>query len=342
MRPWSAHTELVKDGVHDSRREEDFPIRNGQRSALDNRVVERFDQILHAGLHMEVPRQKRLCIRDDVFQVLRCEHYRGNELLRVALEPGAAKPDECLLILVKNEAVLRTVDTKLVKRGTHLRRKGEVRGVLVVVGDNHPQLVDNVGFAHAFQEGTDDAMRDYSGRVGGQVLRDPGNPVADDIVQESARQPANPMSLVGEERRGVSGAPKLVAVVALHVYRAGTQKAGLDQRSHASRSVPELIVVPDGDLQRALVPERQQAAGLLFVDRERLLDIDVASPLEAELRDVEMSIGRRRDVNDIGSSFGEELCQVAKMALDGEPLVELPRHQGFTVADADDFAFLDP
>src|SRR5207244_13420323 len=107
MRP--DRTELLKDGVHDSRGKKNFPVRYGHRRALNDRAVERLDQILHAGLHVEVPCQENPHIRDQVPEILLRKYHRWDELLDVALETPASKLDQCLLILIKKKTVFRAI-----------------------------------------------------------------------------------------------------------------------------------------------------------------------------------------------------------------------------------------
>src|SRR6266705_946381 len=113
-------SELIEDGVHDSGGEKNFPVRYGHRRALNDRAVEGLDQILHTGLHVEVPCQERPHVRDQVFEMLLRKYYGGNELLGVALEPPSSKLDQCLLILIKKKTVFRAIHTKLMDRGMHL------------------------------------------------------------------------------------------------------------------------------------------------------------------------------------------------------------------------------
>lgn len=54
----SASAHLLKDGIHDSGREQDFTVRYGDRSIFPDRAVERFDQVLHAGVHVEIAAEK--------------------------------------------------------------------------------------------------------------------------------------------------------------------------------------------------------------------------------------------------------------------------------------------
>src|SRR2546425_4120951 len=54
--------------------------------------------------------------------------HRRDELLSVALEPGAAKLDQCLLILIENQTVVRAVDTKLMELRAHLRGESKIGG----------------------------------------------------------------------------------------------------------------------------------------------------------------------------------------------------------------------
>src|SRR4029077_10879981 len=94
--------ELSKDCVHDSGRKEDFSIRNGRRSVVNDRTVEGLNQTLHAGLHVEVIFQKRSNIRLRVPKILLSKDQRREEFFGIALEPIASYFDQCLLILIQD------------------------------------------------------------------------------------------------------------------------------------------------------------------------------------------------------------------------------------------------
>src|SRR5690348_3195252 len=185
-------------------------------------------------------------------------------------------------------------------------------------------------------------MSDYVVRVACQVLGNPGDAMADNILQQFPWQPADPVALVAEKRSRVPGLSKLIAVITLHVHGLAAQKAALDKTSHTSRCVPELIVMAYGDLQPPLFRDRDQCSGFPLVDCERLLDVDVASPFQAKLGNFEMAFRRRSDVNDIWPGLTKKFCQVAKVPPDREPLVQLPSHQGLPVTDPNDLGPLDP
>src|SRR5216110_11505 len=94
--------------------------RNGYRSCFNDRTVERFDQILHTGVHVEILCQESSDVPDRVFEMLLGEHQGGDELLQMALKSLPTELDHGLLIVIKNKTVLRSIDSKLMKRRTHL------------------------------------------------------------------------------------------------------------------------------------------------------------------------------------------------------------------------------
>src|SRR5438270_5633735 len=110
----------MKDGVHDSGSEQDFAIRNGQGSILTDRTVEGFNQILYAGIHMEVPSQEQSYVSEEVSEMLFRKQHWGNEVVGVTLEFRAPKPEHDFVILIENETILWAVDAKLVKQRAHL------------------------------------------------------------------------------------------------------------------------------------------------------------------------------------------------------------------------------
>ena len=161
-------------------------------------MIEGFDQILHAGLHVEVPRQKCSQICDQVSEMLPCHHDRGNEHLKIAFVSVSSQLDECLCILIQNKTVLRAIDAKLVEVGAHLRGESEIGGRAFLFSNNDSEFIDDFAFAHALKKRTYKAICDYFRRVAAQKLRDSGNAVADNILQQFPRQPPNPMIWVAQ------------------------------------------------------------------------------------------------------------------------------------------------
>src|SRR6266446_6983724 len=139
-------------------------------------------------------------------------------------------------------------------------------------------------------------MRDHFGRLARQELGDPGDPVANEVLQQFPRQPANPMVFVSEKRSRISRSSELVAVRAFHVHRPAAQETTPDKSSHAPSEGAELVVMPRGDLETSCVRECDEPLRLFLKKRERLLQIDVAAGLQTKLRKIEMAFGRRRDV----------------------------------------------
>ena len=77
----------------------------------------------------------------------------------------------------------RTVDTKLTQRRPHLRREGKIGCAALLFTDDHPQLIDDLAFVHPLEERADEAVGNHLRRIAGEELRDPGNTMADEVVQ---------------------------------------------------------------------------------------------------------------------------------------------------------------
>src|SRR2546427_554409 len=138
--------ELLKDRVHDSGGEQNLPIGYRHRRPVGNRTVEGLDQVPHAGVHVKVSCQKSPQVPDGVSDVLFRKYHRRDELVDVARELPAAKLDQCLVILIENQTILGTIDTKLMDRGTYLRGEGEIGRALLFTNED-PEFIDDVGFA---------------------------------------------------------------------------------------------------------------------------------------------------------------------------------------------------
>src|SRR5437016_10574886 len=120
---------------------------------------------------------------------------------------------------------------------------------------------------------------------------------------------------VGEKRPRI-GLTEIVTKMAFHVYRRATQIAATDELSHATRHMAELVVMSGRELQLGLVGECYENVGLLGVDGERLLHVDVGSPLEASLREREVAFRWRRNVDNVWPSLTQEFSEVAEILLD--------------------------
>src|SRR5271157_3577138 len=118
---------------------------------------------------------------------------------------------------------------------------------------------------------------------------------------------------VGKKCSHISGVSEFIAKITFHVNRRPAQVTAPDKCPHVSCRMAELTVMSYCQLEPPLDRKRHEHAGLLGVEREWLLHIDVASPFQAKLGYIEMALRRRRDVNNIGCGVTQEFCQVAKV-----------------------------
>src|SRR5215469_12956153 len=197
--------QLRKNCVHDLDGQKNFAIRNWFSSAFQDGPVERFDQVFHTRLHMEVSGQKSSQIRAEISEVLLGQANRRDKFLSVADISLPAKPDEGLLILIQNQAILLPIDAELMESRSHLRRKSKIGGGAFFVTDDHSQLIDDFAFAPALKSRTGEPKSDHLRRVTGQELRNSGDAMADNIVQQLSGKPANPVVFVTQKRLRVAG-----------------------------------------------------------------------------------------------------------------------------------------
>src|SRR4029077_8738833 len=129
-------------------------VRDGYLRAVQDRTVESLNQILHARRHMEVPAQERPDVPHQVPDMLLRKYHRWNEGLEVAWKLLSAQLDQSLLIRIEHQTVFRAIDTKLMDRGTHLRREREIGcGALLFTHDDS-KFVDDLALAKALEERT--------------------------------------------------------------------------------------------------------------------------------------------------------------------------------------------
>src|SRR6266513_975988 len=110
--------------------------------------------MLHTGCRVEVVGKERPGVSRDVAQMLPGENHRGDDLLAVALEPLTSQLDHRVLIMIKDETVLRAIDTKPMDRGSHLRGEGEIGSRTFRIANDDPEFVDDVAFPHLREKRT--------------------------------------------------------------------------------------------------------------------------------------------------------------------------------------------
>ncbi len=197
---------------------------------------------------MKISLQKSTEIREDVRELLLPQLSWGDEVLGVALQSASAELNERFLIVIKNESVLCAVHAKLMKSRAHLRRKCEIGGGALFITDYDPKFVNDLAFTLAFEKRADEPMRNYVRRICSKVLRDPGNPVANDILQQLSGQSANPMPLITKESACIGRATEFVTVSALHVYWPIAQEAALNKGPHPARHMAKLVIMSRSNL----------------------------------------------------------------------------------------------
>ena len=78
--------------------------------------------------------------------------------------------------------------------------------------------------------------------------------------------------------------------------------------------------MPYRQLEPRLIGKCNKYLGLLRVECDWLLHIDVASPFQAKPSNIEMAFRRRGDVNHVWFGIIQQFRQVSKMFLDLKPL----------------------
>ena len=86
-------------------------------------------------------------------------------MIGVALELRAAKPEHNLVIVIEDETVLGAVDAKLVERGTHLGREGEIGGGPFRIRDDHSKLIHNIFFTSSLEKRAGKPVSNYPNTI---------------------------------------------------------------------------------------------------------------------------------------------------------------------------------
>ena len=164
------------------------------------------------------------------------------------------------------------------------------------------------------------------------------NAMADHVVQQLTGQLAHPVVPVGKDRSQVTGVAEVVGPMTLQVQWTPTEKPLLDKPSHLEHLRRELVIVACGHQTPAALCQLDQRARLIERHREGLLDVDVASMLQAATGEGVVTLRRRGNVHDLRRRGRQQLLDLGKGTLDPKAFRQLLRHQQFAIADGDDAA----
>src|SRR5258706_346459 len=131
---------------------------------------------------MKIGSQKQTQAGCPVSQVLSRKSERGDKLLEIAFVPCASQLDQSLVILVQQKAISRAVNAELMERRAHLRGKSEIRRGAIFLGDDHPELIDDLLLAFSPQGGAHETVRNHLRKISSQKLRNSRNTVTDNVV----------------------------------------------------------------------------------------------------------------------------------------------------------------
>ena len=126
------------------------------------------------------------------------------------------------------------------------------------------------------------------------------------------------------------------------MHRGTTQIPVPNHLSQPPRRVAELVVVARRQFELLPLGQANQFLCLRPVERKRFLDIDATARVQGTPSDLEVTLGRGRDVHDIRPGRVHQLRHITEVFPDMKALGQLPRHQLFPVADAHEFTSSDP
>src|SRR5580704_15319263 len=150
------------------------------------------------------------------------------------------------------------------------------------------------------------------------------------------------MLSVPEQCSRISRTTQVVTVVTFHVHWLPAQVPVRNESPQPSGSVAELVVVAYGQLEPLFLGQVHELLGLVQIEGKWLLDIYVTALLQAKSGDIEVTLRRRRDMDNVRSGLAHKFSQVVKVPFDRESFVELPSHERFPVTDPHDLTIADP
>ena len=140
--------------------------------------------------------QKSFYISPPVAEVLSPKVKGGNELVEIALIIFARGFNQDLMLMIREQGILRPVNPELMQRRVDLGRKGEISRCPMAVGYDYTEFIDNVGFPDTFKKAAGKSQRNHRYLFIGQIFDNFADSVADYVLQQSSRQTARPMVLV--------------------------------------------------------------------------------------------------------------------------------------------------
>ena len=112
--------DLAKYAIHDPRCQENVPVRYGERRVFSQRLVERSDQKVYPVLGMKVVAQKSPDIAASVGKVLLRRGEGWDELIEITPVAVLRDPGQCLVFVIRDQRVLRSIDSELMYSRMHL------------------------------------------------------------------------------------------------------------------------------------------------------------------------------------------------------------------------------
>src|ERR1051325_3754543 len=184
-------------------------------------------------------------------------------------------------------------------------------------------------------------MHQHSRIVICDELRNPSDSVADDIVQKLSRELSNPVLFIGEQSLRVPFA-HFVAIITLHIGRRAAEISALDECSHATGGMSELIVVAGSYLEAFPISQPQQFLRIRSMEREGLFNVNMATGVEALLPQGEMILRGSCEMDDVRPCRLKQFTKISKPVFHSESFGQLPGHQFFLIADRNNLTILDP
>ena len=126
--------------------------------------------------------------------------------------------------MIDNERVARAEDPQLVESGPELSGKAKVGSSAAAISYHHSQLVEHLGGTEAAKAGALVRRRHNFLQFIIKELRELGDAVADDVMQQLTRQLPHPMCAAAQHRTDVAGVAQIIRKMAFQMDRFATQK----------------------------------------------------------------------------------------------------------------------
>ena len=182
--------------------------------------------------------------------------------------------------MIDYQRVVRAENPQLVESGPKLSGKAKVGGSAAAIPNHHSQLIQHFASTEIAKAGTLVGLRYDFVQFVIKELRQLGDAMADDVMQQLTGQLPDPMVAAAQYRTDIVGVAQIIRKMAFQMDRLSAQKPLLHKPTHFKRLKRELKIMSRSQLQIEALCQANQFLGLISRHSERLLNVGMATRFE--------------------------------------------------------------